>query len=242
MEKIIYDFSYTQEQTHWWFRGRRRLVFDLIKKFSDTGIPKKILDVGCGTGLLLKELQILGKPWGVDCSEQALDYCQRRGLENIKKGDISALPFGAQGFDIVLALDVLEHIEEDDKALKEMSRVLSPNGLAIIFVPAFRFLWSRQDEASHHFRRYCLKPLADKIKNADFQLLRASYFNTFLFLPILFLRFFINLFGLKTETETKINIKFINPILDKIFSAERALLKHLDFPFGVSILFVARKI
>jgi ubiquinone/menaquinone biosynthesis C-methylase UbiE len=241
MEKLVYDFTYTQEETCWWHRGRRKIIFDLIKKFSNKDTAKKILDIGCGTGLLLKELETLGTTWGVDCSELALDYCQRRGLESIKKGDIAALPFGNEEFDIVLALDVLEHIEDDEKALKEMRRVLRSGGLAIIFVPAFRFLWSRQDEISHHFRRYGRKPLARKIKKVGFRLLRVSYFNTFLFLPTLLLRFFINLFGTE-KTEAKITeAKLLNPILSKIFSAERALLKCIDFPFGVSILFVLKK-
>jgi len=260
MKKIVYDLTYQQEEIYWWSKVRRKIIFDLIKKFSDierseSGVKmekrtkssssfdsnKTILDIGCGTGFLLKKLQNFGKAYGVDCAQQALDYCRKRGLENVKKGNILDIPFSDNQFDIVLALDILEHVGDDGRALREISRILKKNGIAVIFVPACQFLWGITDEISHHFRRYRQGALTDKIQKENFRILKASYFNTFLFMPIALVRLFLRLFKIKIESENKIEPKFLNPILHKIFWLESWLLKYLNFSFGVSILFVIQK-
>lgn len=242
MKKFFYDLIYEQEKIHWWYKIRRKIVFDLIKKFFVTDSNKTILDIGCGTGFLLKELQNFGRVYGIDCAPKALDYCRKRGLKNVKKGNILDIPFGDNQFDIALALDVLEHVEDDDRALREINRVLKEDdGIAIIFVPAFQFLWGITDEVSLHFRRYRLKPLVDKIQKSNFKILKTSYFNTFLFPPIVLVRFFFRLFKIKIESENKINSRLLNLILHKIFWFESWLLKYFNFPFGVSILFVVQK-
>lgn len=241
MEKLVYDLTYEQEKTQWWFRVRRKIVFDIIKKFSKLEPQATILDAGCGTGFLLQELQKTSQAWGVDSSQEALNYCCQRGLQDIKKGDILALPFENNSFEVVLLLDVLEHIEDDNRALKEVYRVLKKEGFAIIFVPAFQSLWSVQDEISHHCRRYRLKQLARKIEKANFKILKASYFNTFLFLPIAFLRFFLRFFKIKIKAENYLTPKLLNFLLYAIFWLESLWLKYLNFPFGVSLLFVVKK-
>ncbi len=241
MERIAYDSLYRREKKHWWHRTRRKIVFDLIERFSATDSDKKILDIGCGTGLLLKKLQNFGKTQGMDCAQPALDYCKKRGLENVKKGDILDIPFDDNQFDIVLALDVLEHVKNDSKALKEINRVLKKNGIALIFVPAFQFLWDVHDEIGCHFRRYNRKALADKIQKENFRILKASYFNTFLFPVIAPARFLSRLFKPKKIDPSGASPGFLNPILYRIFLFESWLLKHLNFPFGVSILFVVKK-
>lgn len=200
MRKIVYDLVHKQEETHWWYRIRRKIVFDLIKKFFVTDSNKTILDIGCGTGFLLKEFQNFERVYGIDCAQEALDYCRKRGLENVKKGNISDVPFNDNQFDIVLALDVLEHVENDDKALREMNRVLKRGGIGIIFVPAFQSLWGISDELGLHIRRYRRGALADKIQRENFRILKASYFNMFLFLPAalfrkLFLCFSVSVFN-----------------------------------------------
>lgn len=241
MEKIVYDLTYGQEENHWWFKVRRKIAFDWMKGFSFINETAAILDVGCGTGFLLGELQKRANAYGLDCADEAVEYCRARGLKNITKGDASSIPFGDEQFDIVLALDVLEHVENDVQAIKEIRRVLKKNGIAIIYVPAFQFLWGIQDKASHHFRRYRLKPLERKIKEADFEVLKVSYFNAFLFLPIALMRFFFRLLKIKIEAENEIELKPLNPVLYTIFLLESYLLKYLNFPFGVSLLFVIRK-
>lgn len=243
MENIVWDDAYKLEKTHWWFRNRRKIVFDLIKKFCGPNQGKKILDVGCGTGLLLKELEKFGEVHGLDCAQEAIDYCKKRGLaESVKKGNILDIPFDDEQFDIVTALDILEHLEDESRALKEINRILKKNGIAIIFVPAFQFLWAVQDEASHHFRRYRLGELVNKIEQANLKILKASYFNTFLLPAVALTRLFIRIFKIKIEAESQIHSKVLNPLLHRIFWFESELLKYMNFPFGVSILFVVKRI
>jgi SAM-dependent methyltransferase len=147
-------------------------------------------------------------------------------------------------FDAVLALDVLEHLENENWALKELNRVLKPGGVAIVMVPAFMFLWGVQDEVSQHFRRYDQKMLKSAIvKSASWNIVRISYFNFFLFFPIALVRVGSRLLGLKSrrQSDFDINGKLMNNLFYLIFNTERKILKLLNYPFGVSILTVLKK-
>ena len=119
----------------------------------------RILDVGCGTGANLEMLSEFGEAEGVDVSAEALDFCRARGLENVKQGEAEHLPYEDESFDLVTGLDVVEHLDDDLAGLKEMRRVLRPDGRALLFVPAFMFLWGVQDDISNHRRRYTIAEL-----------------------------------------------------------------------------------
>jgi SAM-dependent methyltransferase len=145
---------------------------------------------------------------------------------------------------VVLVLDVLEHIEEDRKAIAEIRRVLKPNGVVISFVPAFMMLWGITDEASHHFRRYTKPELVGKLEEANFKIIRSSYFNTFLFFPILLVRKLSKFFPqkYKPEQETDIRSEFMNKVFYLIFKLESLVLRIINFPFGVSLMVIGRKV
>jgi len=179
MEDIMYKLIYQTEQKNWWYRVRRIIIRQLINKYKLCPQPK-ILDVGCGTGLLLKELEKVGKVYGIDSSLIAVNFCKTREVSNVKQGDVTNIPFNDCTFDIVLALDILEHVEDDYLALQEIKRVVKKQGVIIIFVPAFKFLWGKSDKISRHYRRYAKKELINLAGKNNLTILRFSYFNFFL--------------------------------------------------------------
>jgi ubiquinone/menaquinone biosynthesis C-methylase UbiE len=241
MEDFHYDFIYQQELNHWWYRVRRKIVRDLLENVGMWKGGLKILDVGCGAGAQLLELTACGEVYGLDFSEKAVEYCRSRKLENVKIGDITKISHPSDTFDVAIALDVIEHVEDDTKALSEIYRVLKPGGYAIIFVPAFMFLWGVTDDVSHHFRRYTISELKHKLTQQKFEVVRSSYFNSFLFPPILFVRWMVRLFRLPMKSEDGSPGKLMNNLFYRMFLLESACLKHVNFPFGVSAVTVIRK-
>jgi SAM-dependent methyltransferase len=163
-------------------------------------------------------------------------------LVNVKAGAAEHLPYEAGSFDLVTGLDVVEHLDDDRAGLREMARVLRPGGRAILFVPAFMFLWGVQDDISNHRRRYTLNELKQTVRESGFEIERASYVNLSFFAPILLGRLFMRLTRLRPESENNITIGFLNGAMGNILGAESWLLRYLNFPFGVSIICVARKV
>jgi SAM-dependent methyltransferase len=244
MQRHTYSIMYEVEGTHWWFAGRRRIIASFIEKICrDLGTERpRILDVGCGTGANLELLGRYGEAEGVDVSPEALAFCRERGLRNVKQGAAERLPYEDCSFDLVTALDVVEHLDDDTAGLREMRRVLRPGGRAMLFVPAFMFLWGVQDDVSHHRRRYTLAGLKSAVREAGFEVERATYANISFFGPILLGRLLMRATGLRPASENNINVSALNGVLGRILGAESALLRRLNFPFGVSAICVARRI
>ncbi len=248
MQQHTYAIMRRVEESHWWFVGRRqiirsfleRIVRDLKASRSDEALH--VLDVGCGTGANLEMLSEFGNAEGVDVSSEALSFCQGRGLTQVKLGEAEALPYEDNSFDLVTGLDVVEHLDDDLAGLKEMRRVLRTDGRVLLFVPAFMFLWGVQDDVSNHRRRYRLSELKSVLIKAGFEVERATYVNLSFFAPIFLGRLFMRASGLRPESENNITIGFLNGLMGKLFGAESAWLRYLSFPFGVSIICVARKI
>ena len=201
----------------------------------------RILDVGCGTGANLEMLAHFGEAEGVDVSTDALEFCLTRGLRNVRQGEAERLPYEDQSFDLVTGLDVVEHLDNDVAGLEEMRRVLRPGGRALLFVPAFMFLWGVQDDISHHRRRYTIAALKKTVQEAGLEVELATYANITFFAPILFGRWLMRATGLRPASENNLTAGFLNGVLGSIFGAEATLLRHMKFPFGVSIVCVARR-
>jgi len=186
VEEHVYEQLYQLEDRHWWFRGRREIIWALLHQARLPSAPR-ILDAGCGTGRNLLEYGRLGEIHGIDTSAAAVEFCRRRGLENVTTGSLEALPFEDARFDLILACDVIEHVD-DAAALAELRRVGAPGATLLITVPAYNWLWSQHDDTHHHKRRYTLRRLRDRVLAGGFEPQRTTYFNSALLVPIALVR------------------------------------------------------
>ena len=244
MMSHTYPILYRVERDHWWHVGRRRIIEAFVKQICDqiTDHRPQILDVGCGTGANLTMLSRYGQAEGVDISPDALAFCRERGLEHLKLGAAEALPYEDSHFDLVTALDVVEHMDDDLAGLREMHRVLRPRGHVLLFVPTFMWLWGVQDDVSHHRRRYRLPELEGVVRQAGFTVERTTYANITFLPPIFLVRKLMKLTGIRAETENNINVSAFNGLFSAILASERHLMRVMDIPLGVSGLCVARRI
>ena len=244
MMEHTYPILFRVEQSHWWHIGRRRIISGFVEDICRgiTDRRPRILDVGCGTGANLIMLSKYGDAEGVDISEDALAFCRERGLDKVRLGAGEELPYADGTFDLVTALDVVEHMDDDLAGLAEMRRVLRPGGRVLLFVPTFMFLWGVQDDVSNHRRRYRMPQLRRVLEQAGFKVERTTYANITFFLPILLIRQLMRLTGIKAESENNINVPALNGFLGWLLGAESSILRRMNLPFGVSGLCVAKKI
>ncbi len=244
MEKDAYRQNYEFDKVHFWFLARRAILLGLMGQWLSGRHAPKILDVGCGTGANLELLRSLGPVTGVDSSEDALNFCRKRGLRPVVKGAAEKLPFKKESFDVVVALDLLEHLPAEDKGLREFHRVLKKDGLLFLTVPAFPSLWSDFDELGRHYRRYTKKDLLSKLLKNGFVIKKLSFYNFFLFFPIVAVRLKDNYLNFGKPPVSDI-LKPIPPILNRLFYKvmlwELPFLKRFDLPFGISLIGVAVK-
>jgi 2-polyprenyl-3-methyl-5-hydroxy-6-metoxy-1,4-benzoquinol methylase len=238
-----YELKYhVQEEKHWWFESRRHIIINLLK---GTKRNSAILEIGCSGGPLIEALNELGfeNVQGIDISQRAIDLCRQREIPDVCVMDGSKPTFEDQQFDVIIASDVLEHIEDEQTALREWNRILKPAGKLIAFVPAFEILWSKHDEANHHYRRYSKRELIRVLESADFEIHRSSYWNFILFFPTSLVRLLQRI--LKYGQESSDQLVELDPITNKalccLVKAENFLLKVLNFPVGVSVFAMARK-
>jgi SAM-dependent methyltransferase len=236
-----YDIENKVESFHWWFVVRRKLLKTIL---SSIYLPPAsvAVDIGCGVGSHLKILESFGlNVIGLDRSIYALSLARKKIRYALINGDLNKLPIRPKSVGLIVAMDVLEHLDNDVNGIREFSQTLKKGGILVLTVPAFRFLWGIQDVVTGHKRRYSRKEISEKLRQEGVEILRASYFNFFLFFPILFARRMIRLLGLRIESENEINSPFINFLFKVIFSLEPYLLKYFSFPFGVSIFCIAKK-
>jgi SAM-dependent methyltransferase len=239
MDSALYELFYALEDTHWWFQGRKEIVLDLLRRYSPVPAPR-ILDVGCGTGGMSAAYATAGPSVGVDTAPEAAEFCTRRGLPMLLASG-AELPIRDRSFDVVSALDVIEHIDDEEGVLREMFRVCRPGGLLLLTVPAFNFLWSKHDDLNHHKRRYIRSQLAACVKKAGFEPLVLSYYNALL-LPAAVLRKFVLRFD---NNGTACHLERVpapvNGLFRRILTMERPLLAHVELPVGASLICVARR-
>lgn len=241
MESATYAAESQIEQTHWWFVGRRRLFRAHIESL---GLPANaaLLDVGTSTGTNLRLLKEMGftNYRGLDPSAEAIRWCAEKGLGAVEQGTVAAIPFPDATFDLVVATDIIEHVDDDVGALTEIARVLKPSGALLVTVPAFPSLWGHQDEVAHHKRRYRAHELLDRIARGGLSCRESYHFNFLLFIPIWLARNLIRMLGIRLDSEAQVNTPALNAILKAVFAADVALARVLRPSFGVSILAIAR--
>ena len=226
------------ETRHWWYAGRRAVLASLISQFN-LPAETKILDVGTGTGGNLHMLSAFGNVSALEMNTTARSIAVEKtgGQFDIRAGYCPRdIPFSDKKFDLICLIDVLEHIQEDVATLIVMRRLLTEKGKIIVTVPAYRWLWSVHDEILQHKRRYSAKLLRMKASAAGFQIEKMSYFNTLLFPFEVTVRITDRLLGRSSASGTSIPPSHVNMLFRQVFSAERFLLRKLNFPFGLSLL------
>lgn len=232
------------ETEHWWFKSRRKYLLDLL---IDVPKDSKILDIGCSSGIFLKDLEKLGfknqNLFGIDISEKAIQNCKTNGLQNVHVMDAQNIIL-EESFDVIIASDCLEHLKDDKKALKNWKDLLNVGGTMYIFVPAFMSLWSYHDEINMHYRRYTQSELMTKLRVENLEIIKASYWNFFLFLPVFIFRTVSSIIQKNKSGESDITIgnRLINTFLLNLILFENKLLKYINFPFGVSTFCIVRKV
>ena len=238
MDERALDAMARVQDRHWWFRARRRLVAELL---GEVGCPARVLELGCGTGAMADTLSRLGPVVGVDVDERAVSYALRQNYAALVLADGQDLPFEAETFDVAVALDVLEHIENDGRACREIWRVLRPGGTLLVFVPAFAWLWGLQDEVSGHWRRYGEHQLEDLLDDAGFRDTTLGYFNTFLLPAVAGVRALWRLVRWEGSSENEWTPEFLDGPLAALMDWERRLSRRVRMPFGVSLYALARR-
>lgn len=213
----------------------------------------KILNIGIATGKTSEMLAEFGEVTSVEYDRVCAEFVRQKLNIEVIEGSILELPFEDNYFDVVCAFDVVEHVKDDKKAISEMNRVCTQKGKICITVPAFQSLWSHHDEINQHFKRYKMNELLKlfdlQSESNDFKIMRKTYFNSFLFIPIWLFRKLNFLIpkqfirkGAGSDFEIYKSNHFLDSILKGIFRIEKKLFrKNISFPFGVSLLFFVEK-
>jgi SAM-dependent methyltransferase len=243
-----YEKMYSLEGSYWWFQGRMRLIQSVLKTFlPEPPRPGRVLDVGCGTGLMMQEVKGW-RPTGVDFSMLALQFCRDRGLANLAHADVVNLPFQDGSLDLILALDMMEHVERDDLLIREFNRVLRPGGCIMATVPAHPYLWSDHDVALHHFRRYTWSSMRSLLKSAKFRPIKFSYGICLVHPLIVVFRMLQRLWQRSTGVDNpqpKTHLialpSIVNSFLIGLLRIEARLIRVMNLPFGTSLVVLARK-
>jgi SAM-dependent methyltransferase len=230
------------EDRHWWYRGRRSVLERVI---DDLRLPARarILDAGCGSGRNMVEFARHGIVTGIELSETSVSLARKREAGDVVEGSVLDMPFDADAFDVAASLDVIEHLEDDLQALRELRRVVAPGGALLVTVPAYQWLWSGHDEINHHHRRYTRRSLQRVGEQAGWQQVRTTYFNSLL-LPAAILLRVLDRFSRRT-TESSLDLWIppepLNWLLQRPLALEAALIgRGGRIPAGLSLLAVFR--
>jgi SAM-dependent methyltransferase len=235
------------EARHFWFRGFRAFVSPFVRAATHGTTRARILDCGCGTGANLALLARFGRAYGFDLSEVGLRIARGSGRPSIARATVTAAPFPNATFDVVTSFDVLYSLDERDEtcAVAEMYRVLKPGGFAVVNVAAMEMLRGDHSVLSRERRRYTRASLRALLERAGFAIVRLTYTNAVLFVPLAFVRAFHRRRGLATEVEAQQEIAVppppINGLLSVLLWIESGWVRWIDNPFGSSLVCLARK-
>jgi SAM-dependent methyltransferase len=243
MQSGEYATMFRVEETHWWYRALHQLIFQTLDRELPDWRSKRILDAGCGTGAILQRLGSYDRNVGVDLAPEAISFCHKRGLPNVQQADITSLPFAENSFDAVICSSVIYHewVTDMDAAVRELHRVLRPEGLFLLNVPAFRFLHSAHDEAVMTARRFRKPEIRRVLSENGFAIQQLTYWITLLFpLAVVARTFGASKVGRDFPDEKRGRSSF-ERILSAITSIELRLLRRMSLPFGVALFAAARK-
>lgn len=240
MDEIVLSQMIRIEDRHWWYLARREIVGAMIihTKLSNA----EILDMGCGGGGNIPMLMRFGRVRGVEMDPEARAAAESRRTCEVADGYLpDHIPYGTDRFDLVALLDVLEHVPEDGASVRRLLERLNPGGRVVVTVPAYMFLWRKQDDLNRHQRRYTLRQLEAVFRDNGFCVEHATYYNVMLFPLMAGIILGNKLLGREQADDNRIPSAPVNWALWKILAFERWLVPRFRFPFGASVLLVARK-
>jgi SAM-dependent methyltransferase len=234
--------THRAEDRHWWYRGRRTVLARVIANLE---LPPgaRILDAGCGSGRNMVELARYGSVTAVELSAASVELARARDAGDVIEGSVLEMPFVDGSFDLATSLDVIEHLEDDVGALRELRRVVAPGGCLLATVPAYQWLWSGHDEVNHHHRRYTRRTLASAGELAGWKEVRTTYFNSLL-LPVAIVLRLLERFSTR-PTESSLDLwvppRPLNWLLERPLAFEAAMIgRRGRIPAGLSLLTVFR--
>ena len=235
MDRAVFDRMAEQDQVHWWYVARRRILADLIAR--EVALPKdaRILEIGCGTGHNFEMLRDFGRLDAVEVDGEARALASSRLGHAVSAAPLPALDGIADaGYDLIALLDVLEHVDEDQAALESIARKLAPRGRILVTVPAYQWMWSAHDVAHHHKRRYSKRGLRRVAEAAGLKVQRIGYFNSLLFPIAAIVRLAGKAVG-RESSDDKVPPAPLNSLFKAIFGLERHLVGRITLPAGVSL-------
>lgn len=239
MEGDLFGQMVAHEEEHWWFLGRGALVRSLVEQESARrgGRIPRLVDVGPGTGRLLEHFAAhADEALGVESEAQALELGRGRGLD-VREGSADALPLPSASVDVLTAFDVLEHVPDDVAAVREIRRVLRPDGTALVTVPAYGWLWSDHDVWHQHCRRYTRRSLRATLEAGGLQVRRGGYLMGLLLPLAVAQRLAGRLLGSRRSLAPP--PRPLNALLLRTLLLERRLVRGRGLPFGLTVFAVA---
>ncbi len=234
--------THRAEDRHWWYQGRRHVLECAIERL---GLPAhaRILDAGCGSGRNMVELAHHGVATGIELSHTSVQLARERDAGQVLEGSVMDMPFDDSSFDLTVSLDVIEHLEDDVGALRELRRVTAHGGALLVTVPAYQWLWSGHDEINHHHRRYNRRTLLAAARSAGWQPESSTHFNSLL-LPAAILLRALERFkpsATKSSLDLWIPPAVLNWALRQPLNLEAAVIgRGRSIPAGLSLLAVFR--
>lgn len=241
MEREAYDLMDRQEETHWWFVARRRIIDSLIARHVGARPNARVLEAGCGTGGNLALLAAHGDLSAFEFDSAARAIAARKSGIDVIAGHLpDGVAFPDGSFDLVALLDVLEHIDDDFASLASLRAKLAFGGRILITVPAAPWLWSEHDEIHHHKRRYTKRQLEQLVREAGFAEVKAGYFNSLLF-PLAVLDRLLTKAGMRKGSHSDQIGPRMNRVFEAIFASEARLMRWVRFPLGLSIYAIASR-
>jgi SAM-dependent methyltransferase len=243
MERTEYEAMLGQDERHWWYRGRRRVLAAVIGSL-DLPASSRVLDAGCGSGRTLDDLAALGEAHGAEPSPLGVEAARRRG-HVVRRAPVEELPFEDAAFDLVTCLDVIEHTPDDERALRELRRVTRPDGALVVTVPAYPALWSAHDVSNRHYRRYTRAALRTAARASGWRVERETGFNAAYLAPAAAVRLARRRAPAAATAEPASELALTPPALNGLLEAPLRLEASLiargrDLPAGLSLLAVLR--
>jgi SAM-dependent methyltransferase len=240
MDRSIYDRMAELDQTHWWYVARRRVLADLIAREIAPPKGARLLEIGCGTGHNFPVLEQFGHVDAIEIDAPARAVASERLGRAVGDAPLPDLPgVPDEAYDVIVLLDVLEHIEDDRAALGGMKAKLRPGGRILVTVPANEWMWSEHDHIHHHFRRYNPASFRKVTREAGLSVAMLSHFNTLLFPLVAGFRLLGKITGREASGDA-LPAAPLNALLKGVFGGERHLIGRVPMPFGVSIAAVLK--